>query len=192
MEIKLPSGANPQNVPCSINPYDKHKRHKGLNYKEYSEFSGICTLSNDQIIECYSIVDKEIIPEEFKIRCSNCPYAREHSRTCKTHLTNIYPYFIDKIIDVEYDNPKDYVYFISDGEFVKIGVAENPKKRLLELQVGNARKLNIICQIPTKSKKDAHFLEKHLHYEYAAFAKNGEWFNILNHILVEEFRKYFK
>lgn len=189
---ELPSGANPQNVPCTINPADKTKRSKGLNYKEYSDFGGICTISNDQLIKCYSHIDKDIIPEEFKVRCSNCPYAREQSRFCNTHNTNIYPYFIDGIIEIEWDNPKNYVYFISDGEFVKIGVAKNPEKRLNDLQTANARKLSILCKIPTKSDKDAYMLEGRLHFEYSAFAKNGEWFNILNHILVQEFEEYFK
>ena len=190
---KLPSGAKPNCNPhiCTINPYDKAKRQKGLNYKEYSDFSGICALSNEQIIQCYSWLDKDMIKEEFVLRCFECPYAKNVSRFTELHNTNKYPYYIESLIELEWDNPKSFVYFISDGEYVKIGVGVNPEKRMSELQTGNARELQLICKIPVKTEKDAFALENRLHQEYSAFSKNGEWFNILDHIVVKEFSQLF-
>lgn len=193
----LPSGAEPggESSITTINPHDKYKRGKGLNYKEYSDFSGICSLCNDQIIQCYHWLDKDMIWEEFMLRCRECPYAKNQRRnrwvSDSITETNRYPYFIDRIAEVEWDKPKNYVYFISDGQYIKIGVAKNPDKRLSELQTGNPRKLKVICKIPVGSDREAFDLESRLHFEYQAFAKSGEWFNILDHILVDEFIKKF-
>lgn len=196
-DIDLPSGADPgnQTMITTINPHDKYERKVGLNYKEYSDFAGICSLHNDQIIRCYHWLDKDVIWEELVLRCRDCPYAMRQSRskwkTYYFHDSNRYPWFIDKIVEIEWDNPKNYVYFISDGQFVKIGVAKNPESRLKELQTGNPRKLSIMCKIPVGSDRDAYRLEGKLHIEYEAFAKQVEWFNILDYIKQQDFIERF-
>jgi hypothetical protein len=64
------------------------------------------------------------------------------------------------------------IYFISDGEYIKIGYAYNAHLRLSTMQSGNARKLDIIGMHKgnTKDESRLHRNFKHLHY-------NGEWFN---------------
>lgn len=191
LENDLPIGANCYGIITSINPYDKSKRKKGLNYKEYSAFSGICKLSNEQIIKCYSWLDKDIIREEFLQRCADCPYCYEERIYTRQYLSNRYPSWVMALEQVDFDNPSVYVYFISDGEYVKIGVAKDLSKRLTALQTANARKLELLFAIPTNSEKTAFELEGILHNQYSHYAVSGEWFNILHHIVVAEWAKIF-
>ena len=79
-----------------------------------------------------------------------------------------------------------YVYFITDGDFndadyLKIGYSKNkPDKkrghhrntRLMELQVGNPKKLYLICSI--KCKKE---FEKYYHWFFDKYLCRNEWFN---------------
>lgn len=64
------------------------------------------------------------------------------------------------------------VYFISDGESIKIGVSVNPQERLLALQTGHARQLSILCTIPGGADEEFHMHAKFRHHRI-----RGEWFN---------------
>jgi len=63
------------------------------------------------------------------------------------------------------------IYFILAGEFVKIGIAKNPKKRLRDLQTANPVKLNLLYTIPGDET-----LEKTLHLIFDEYRESGEWF----------------
>lgn len=66
------------------------------------------------------------------------------------------------------------VYFIQDGEFVKIGATSNgarPDKRLDALQTGNPRELTLRCVI-------AGDLERAFHNHFRLLRVRGEWFRI--------------
>jgi len=63
------------------------------------------------------------------------------------------------------------IYFISTGEFVKIGIANNPKQRLRDLQTASPVKLKIIYTIPGTEN-----LEKILHNIFDEYRECGEWF----------------
>jgi len=73
-----------------------------------------------------------------------------------------------------------YVYLIQSGKSnnssVKIGVAKEPEKRILELQVGNAYLLTLIGKIPANSRKHAEYLESRLHKYFSRYHIRGEWF----------------
>ena len=73
-----------------------------------------------------------------------------------------------------------YVYLIQSGKSnnspVKIGVAKEPEKRILELQIGNAYLLTLIGKIPAKSRKHAEYIESRLHRYFAKYHIRGEWF----------------
>jgi hypothetical protein len=69
------------------------------------------------------------------------------------------------------------IYFISDGEYIKIGYTENHatlKQRIVSLQIGNARKLNIVALIDDKYAN--YSLETKLHNRFSYCHINGEWF----------------
>lgn len=63
------------------------------------------------------------------------------------------------------------VYFITDGEFIKIGKANDPNQRLSELQTGNPKSLWIIKQIKGDEKQ-----ERMLHQVFKTWHHRGEWF----------------
>lgn len=64
-----------------------------------------------------------------------------------------------------------YVYFISDGEAIKIGKANNPLSRLAELQTSNHRDLSILAVTPGDQ-----WAEAQLHHVFHLRRIRGEWF----------------
>lgn len=70
------------------------------------------------------------------------------------------------------------VYFISDGDFVKIGKANNVEKRLKVLQTGNPKPLTIINIIECGDCKKAYELEFFLHKMLKPLKVNGEWYKL--------------
>jgi hypothetical protein len=66
------------------------------------------------------------------------------------------------------------IYFITDGEFVKIGFTDNEDvhKRIKELQIGNARKLELLGTL-SGNIADESFLQRLL----SDFNVSGEWFD---------------
>lgn len=77
-------------------------------------------------------------------------------------------------------NNKWYVYFISCGsknnKSVKIGIAKDPTKRILDLQIGNPAILKLDSTIECRSRKHAHNLEGWLHKCFSEYHIRGEWF----------------
>jgi Meiotically up-regulated gene 113 len=80
---------------------------------------------------------------------------------------------------------KQVVYFITDGDAIKIGVASDVNDRREKLQVGNPRPLRIL-----KTLQGSHSLEYELHHRFKKHHVRGEWFKadstILKFIGVEE------
>lgn len=65
------------------------------------------------------------------------------------------------------------VYVITDGEHFKIGIADDPARRLRELQTGNGRKLHLGFFIHAN---DAKRIEARAHGRLAELRREGEWF----------------
>jgi hypothetical protein len=65
------------------------------------------------------------------------------------------------------------VYFISDGENVKIGAALEPRRRLADLQVANARLLTLLFVRPGGFAE-----ETRLHDLFWDHHERGDWFRI--------------
>lgn len=65
------------------------------------------------------------------------------------------------------------IYFITDGEYTKIGVADNPEKRLMELQTGNGRRLKLLLSVDGSYEE-----EGRLHSVLGKHRQVGEWFEI--------------
>ena len=70
-----------------------------------------------------------------------------------------------------------YVYLIQslENSYYKIGVSKHPKKRLKELQTGNASELRLI---DTYQSEYANKIEKTLQRRYSHLSKEGEWFDM--------------
>ena len=67
----------------------------------------------------------------------------------------------------------EHVYFIGNGDNVKIGVSGDPEVRLRQLQTGHDRPLKLLGTVPGSSAK-----EKELHSLLAGRRGSGEWFSI--------------
>lgn len=65
-----------------------------------------------------------------------------------------------------------YVYFITDGEKIKIGKAGNPRMRLSGLQTSHHKPLYFLAIMPGDES-----VERQLHRIFYAHRIRGEWFN---------------
>ena len=114
-----------------------------------------------------------------------------HIEHCETvaRFTELSEEYDDRELD---DNPFEesgtHVYFITDGVYMKIGVAGDITRRLLELQTGNARKLIILMDIEYKNRTAAFVSEGSFHKHFEDKRLVGEWFDIVND---REFMYYF-
>ena len=67
---------------------------------------------------------------------------------------------------------RGFIYFISDGDFIKIGFATDWRARRKELQIANPRLLT-----PLLILEGGHRMERHLHWLFRDHRINGEWFH---------------
>jgi hypothetical protein len=68
------------------------------------------------------------------------------------------------------------VYLIrgNDGKY-KIGIAKNPKQRILQLQTGNSDQLTLI---EAYKSENANQIESTLHRRFSYVRNVGEWFDL--------------
>ena len=69
-----------------------------------------------------------------------------------------------------------YVYFVSTDSVCKIGKADDPRKRLRELQVGNHAQLFLQRTIQTNNAKESEKLEMLFHEALKNSLIRGEWY----------------
>ena len=94
--------------------------------------------------------------------------------------------WLDDIEDYKRDGYK-FIYYISDGTYVKIGIATNPVSRFSAIQSSNPRELTVLKLIPTQyAEKD----EKYFHKSFDKYRVRGEWFvlssEILSHVVTND------
>lgn len=70
--------------------------------------------------------------------------------------------------------PDSFVYFCQpvDGGPIKIGLARDPKARLMDLQIGSPVRLRMVAIIPGGRADEQAF-----HTQFAAWRLHGEWFD---------------
>lgn len=75
--------------------------------------------------------------------------------------------------------PEQLVYVIRamESDRIKIGIAENPTRRLLELQIGSPEHLELIGTAAGGRR-----LEVRLHAELHRDRLHGEWFEFSDHV----------
>jgi hypothetical protein len=192
--VELPAGAIPCRPHITVNPADKAKRRVGLNPKESSAFSGICRVGAEQFLDCYRDSNFPFSPNYLAESCEMCPYcANIFKRHSSDYFfsSHFYPDYINSMSEVDCETPSSYVYLVTDGNYVKIGVADDVRKRLGGIQTGNPNKCYVICVIPCKDSKSAFSVEKKLHHEYSLRRKCGEWFDLLCYIDLKSFQAHF-
>lgn len=75
-------------------------------------------------------------------------------------------------IEPEASNP-GHVYFVTDGECIKVGFSREPKSRLGALQVGNARNLRLLATVPGTEEIESAL---HLKLAHLRLPDRREWF----------------
>jgi hypothetical protein len=70
------------------------------------------------------------------------------------------------------------VYFISDGEYIKIGQSSNLLSRLSSLQCANPRELTVLHTIECDDSAYISKLETKLHKHFKEYRVAGEWFSL--------------
>lgn len=70
------------------------------------------------------------------------------------------------------------IYFISDGEYTKIGITYSLESRLPTLQNANARKLVVLHVIDCDTDVYASAMESALHRHFKDYRAIGEWFRL--------------
>lgn len=75
-----------------------------------------------------------------------------------------------------------YIYIISTAKHedgpVKIGISDNPDKRLKQIQTGYPEKIEIKHLEEFKTRKKTFELERLLHKDFSIYRSHGEWFNM--------------
>ena len=71
-----------------------------------------------------------------------------------------------------------YVYFILDSlsNAIKIGYADSIDSRLISLQVGNPRDLELLHYIECKNSEHSRLVEDSYHKQFEHLHIRGEWF----------------
>lgn len=70
------------------------------------------------------------------------------------------------------------VYFITDGNYIKIGVAASIPSRVKQLQTGNPNRLSVLYLIDAKTQIEALRIEQKYHKFFEKKRKLGEWFDL--------------
>ena len=206
MPGEIPDDARPGHADYrrkTTNFKDKFDRGVGFSGRESGEWSGICRLGSIQIPTCYKHCNYQLDPAEVFRLCGECKYRWDESwpdlmdaHTVDEYVTSIWN---AKWITIycmatgiwneghQKKEPKWFVYLIADDRFVKIGKANNPQKRLKELQTGNPIELKICALIPCANESKAYDLEGALHRAYRDYRLSGEWFDIKNKLIWNTF-----
>lgn len=71
-----------------------------------------------------------------------------------------------------------FIYFLRDGDLVKIGRSTNPTGRMRNMAIGNGRKLEMLAIMPGDHKR-----ESALHRRFHKHHIRGEWFHLAAPVL---------
>ena len=69
------------------------------------------------------------------------------------------------------------------GKYHKIGISNDPDKRMRQLQTANPKKLELVAYV--ECLHFAEYFEAVLHAVFRDFNSNGEWFKVEDHSLHE-------
>lgn len=76
------------------------------------------------------------------------------------------------------------VYFITDGDYIKIGIAASLPNRMKQLQTGNPRQLEALYVIEEPNQRQALNDERMLHKYFSTAQTFGEWFDIKRYSII--------
>lgn len=173
-------------------------------------FSGICKLGDALMCLCYSQLGDDLFftADAMRSMCRGCknyiplkqarmydPNRYDLSIFKPNYIKVFFPDLLPEVTEYRgvqmFEEAGSYVYFITDGEYIKIGKAVDPQKRLAGIQTGNPKPCSILCTIPAKDEASANALETKLHFVYSDYRLCGEWFDIYDKIDRNLFARVF-
>lgn len=91
------------------------------------------------------------------------------------HKTGAYTVLHEACVAMYENEYNTYCYFIGNSSkgFVKIGVTNDPMRRLSEIRTGNPYPVSLFCVVPGDET-----IEAMLHQAFGALRMEGEWFKI--------------
>jgi len=84
--------------------------------------------------------------------------------------------------------PRGFIYLIKAGPRYKIGMTDDPSKRIKALQTGNPHRLTAMT---VREVSNPAWVEAQLHRKYEARRVQGEWFRF-NRIEAQEVKKHIE
>lgn len=84
---------------------------------------------------------------------------------------------------------RPYLYIIRAGRFYKIGYSLNPAKRLIDIQVGNPLKCELLTSMEFPHTVTE--IELELHKKYSQKRTFGEWF-VLTKVDLKDIHKFLR
>ena len=151
----------------------------------------------DEYKKCFEIKDftgKKIekvgtgIPAAIKGKFAGCADTLTPDLLEKILLNNNVPPVKNEI---EY-----FIYFVSDGQYIKVGYAENVEKRIKDISRYNHNDLSLLFTIPVGYSNRALgdtvlVAESIIHEIFVDYHVNGEWYDILNVIDIPAFQRHY-
>ena len=187
------------NYEYTLCPSEKMRNRRGASHKQIV-FEDICEYGIEGICLCYCLsrgrsdyADLSMSEEAVRSLCRRCDHYRSRGFDDWDYCSIYHP----KVITEKYKHyvasrdAEAYVYFVSDGHYVKIGKAQDPIKRLGQIQTGNPNQCELLYLIPLKASAMASEVESYLHEKYKQHRMCGEWFNLLEKLHHEKWEKMF-
>lgn len=165
---------------------DKKKNGKSINFGERGVLSQICALGWPGAFDCLknksSYVRQPMSEIDIIQCCESCEHCMKRISVVPKwdtieYLHGVFAGINEKWL-IQPSLAKCWVYWISDGEYQKIGKACSVNGRMREMQTGQARELSVLGVIPCKSERYASHLENYFHHSFKSYHIRGEWFRI--------------
>ncbi|MDI6727764.1 MAG: GIY-YIG nuclease family protein [Thermodesulfovibrionales bacterium] len=127
-----------------------------------------------EVLECKSKLCLERKEENLKLKLSS----NDKDMRVETLIDALDGYYTSNIQNVSYDVHNDkggFLYIIKAGKHVKIGIADDVKNRLKQIQGTCPIKLEIINFWKTNNNS---YYENLLHKQFKQYRIHGEWFEL--------------
>lgn len=103
----------------------------------------------------------------------------------------------ERIINKLKENPIDqvqedmflYLFHELDTNIYKIGISNDPERRLNDLQTGSSRKIELAAYIKCEH---AVVIEQSLHDQLSKYRLRGEWFELPKHVVLHILKEWFE
>ena len=101
---------------------------------------------------------------------------RDHKKRQRQEISSVLELVDD---DVNIDNDTVYLYAIQMDEAVKIGISNNPARRLASLQTSSPKILRLVWAYNAGDRRTARRIESQLHrrFKVLGYWLTGEWFS---------------